>query len=115
MYNLTENQKNILKWIVYQVRSEYLEEDFYYAYSANGGVYYIGKGGKIENSPFLSAGTMKALMASNLIIFEERKEDRFTNYHCTLLGNAYRAVDSNFGENVEDNFFSYFTEPCKYI
>lgn len=117
MYNLTENQKNILIWIVRQVRSGNLPEDFHFIYTGAGKIHYRGKGiGKIEDSPFLSIGIMKALMASNLILFEEKGEE-IVSYRCTLLGNAYRAVDTNFAEEIEDkntqSFISVFGKPNK--
>ena len=116
MYNLTETQKENLKWIVQQVRSGNLSEDFYIFHTMDGKTHVNGRESrKIEDTPYISIGSMRALDTSNLVIFKETKEENHTELHCTLLGNAYKAVDSNFGEKVEVNSSSYlnsaFGEP----
>jgi hypothetical protein len=50
--------------------------------------------------PDLSVGSMKALMESGLLLVEASEG----NVHCTLLGKAYQAVDSDFNEVAEKNY-----------
>ncbi len=94
MYNLTQRQKEIIQWIVQKVREENLSEEFSFVYLASGDIKFVGRGIKdVSNAPFLSEGVMNALMASGLILYN--KSDK-GSVHCTLLGKAYEAVDSNF-------------------
>ncbi len=100
MYNLTSKQKEILQWMVQNVREGNLDEEFTFVYLASGDIRFVGRGVKktMLNVPFLSEGVLSALMTSGLILFSEN--DRNT-IHCTLLGQAYEAVDSNFAETEE--------------
>jgi hypothetical protein len=99
MYNLTSKQKEILQWIVQNVREGNLEEEFTFVYVASGDIHFIGRGAKgVSNPPFISEGVLNALMASELILFSE-SDKHFI--HLTLLGKAYEAVDSNFAKIEE--------------
>jgi hypothetical protein len=96
MYNLTLKQREILQWIVQKVREGYLDEEFYFAYLANGDIRFMGRGAKdTSNHPFISEGVLGALMASGVILVNWSDK---SIVHCTLLGEAYEAVDSNFDE-----------------
>lgn len=93
-YNLTEKQSEMLHWIVQNVRDGKLDEEFTFVYLNNGRIRFMGGTSKvIPNPPFLSEGTLNALMASSLILVN-KNENGWVN--CTLLGKAYEAVDSDF-------------------
>jgi len=100
MYNLTSKQKEILQWIVQNVRAGNFDEEFTFVYLASGDILFRGRGVKKDfgKAPFISEGVLNALMTSGLIIFS--KSDK-SYIHCTLLGKAYEAVDSNFIETDE--------------
>lgn len=94
MYNLTEKQKEILKWIVQKVREGNLSEEFAFVYLGNGDIRFMGRGIKdVSDHPLLTEGVLSALMASELILVDKNDMGLV---HCTLRGNAYKAVDSNF-------------------
>lgn len=100
MYNLTPKQREILQWIVQKVREGNLDEEFSFVYLACGDIRFVGRGAKdVSNHPFLSEGVLDALMASGLILVNTSDKNIV---HCTLLGKAYEAVDSNFDEAVNN-------------
>ncbi len=113
MYNLTPKQREILQWIVQNVRNGNLDEEFTIIRLANGGVLFRSQGaGKLPKMmPDLSNGALKAIMESGLMLVDIVDK----NVHCTLLGKAYEAVDSNFNEAEEkpksSPFNSMFGEP----
>lgn len=102
MYNLTTNQKEMLKWIVKNVREANLDEEFSFVRTLDGGyVFNYGCKREFGSLPNLSVGHLKALMESGLLLVSVSNE---VNINCTLLGKAYEAVDSNFNEIPEKNY-----------
>jgi hypothetical protein len=97
MYNLTEEQKHSLHWIVQKIRSGELGEVFDCVFFIDGKfARFQGKGENINEDVPITENILQALKASELI-FVERKEK--TVLHCALLGDkAYKAIDSNFNE-----------------
>ena len=95
MYNLTEEQKHSLRWIVQKIRGGELGDVFDCVFFLDGKfARFQGKGEYINEDVPITESTLQALKASE-IIFVERKEK--TVLHCGLLGDkAYKAVDSNF-------------------
>jgi hypothetical protein len=106
MYNLTDNQKDILRWLVKQVRNGSLPEEFHILWSDDEKAYifeYIGE--KKEETPIIKMGALDSLAFTNLILCNityETKVGSSGNYQgeknrrCTLLGKAYEAVDTDF-------------------
>ena len=110
-YNLTDKQKNLLRWIVTAVRNSSLEEEFM--------VVWVHGGGHIENyrgeRPELTSGSLDALQSSGMLLCAVRHQGSSSgrSYESsrtvTLLGEAYRAVDSDFA--TPDRSFADFMPP----
>ncbi len=98
MYNLTSKQREIIRWIVQNVREGNLDEEFSFVYLSSGDIRFMGRGAKNDfgKPPLISEGTLGALMTSGVLLY--RKGDTGGYMHCTLLEKAYEAVDSNFTE-----------------
>jgi hypothetical protein len=96
MYNLTTKQREILKWIVKNVREANLDEEFTFVQTLSGAIIFTyGCTKEFSSLPNLSVGSLKALMESGLILVDVSSQ---RDVHCTLLGKAYEAIDSNFDE-----------------
>jgi hypothetical protein len=99
MYNLTELQKETIRWIVKEVRAGNLQEEFSVIRAYTGdSILGFNETEKNNNLPSLSDGTLYALKVSGLIYFKVTTDINVV--HCTLLGDAYKAVDSNFGDLI---------------
>jgi hypothetical protein len=100
VYNLTEDQKESLRWIVQKIRSGDLDDVFSCVFLTRGKfARFEGKGANITEEAPITESVLQALKASELIFIEP--EGR-TVLRCGLLGDkAYKAVDSNF-EEVSD-------------
>lgn len=110
MYNLTDSQKNILRWLVQEVRKGSINEEFkiYWDYSYHSPdqpipqAGFLDYDGELEQSPETTMGVLDALAANNLILCEATFATRNsgssyeTRRRCTLQGRAYEAVDTNF-------------------
>ena len=108
MYNLTDNQREILRWIVEQIRAGNLAEEFLITYSFSG-VSILGLRPFEEKKPEISSGTLQALEFSSLILVQPISQG---TYNVTVLGTAYDAVDSDFGVlAVPDTSFVRHLEP----
>jgi len=97
-YNLTDNQKKIITWIVQEIRSQNLPEEFFVVFTFNG-VSISSYQGKLPLD--ISAGALEALERADLIIFKHLS--RGSEYKCIVLGKAYEAVDSNFGIKINND------------
>jgi len=98
MYNLIDEQKESIRWIVQKIRSGELNEEFNCVLHINGNfARFEGKGEEITEAP-ITEGTLGALKVSELLLVEPK--ERFLR-HCTILEKAYQAVDSDF---VDVNF-----------
>ncbi len=89
-YNLTETHKDVLRWLVQEVRAGRLHEEFLIAWTRSGPVILNYK----DELPDIGRGSIEALAMAGLLI--ARPEGRWRDLHCTLLGQAFDAVDSNF-------------------
>jgi AbiTii-like protein len=100
MYNLTSKHKELLQWVVQNVRAGELNEEFTFVKGGNGDVIFVGHSARNISKPLpdLSTGALQALMGSGLILVEVLEKGKV---HCTLLGKAYEAVDSNFSQTAE--------------
>ena len=108
MYNLTDNQKDLLRWIVRQVRDENLSEDFMVVWHKDG-CSIVGYAGKEDQVPNISKGVLDVLSENGLIFCRPNMASRKSAPHissgstsyessrnCTISGKAYVAVDSDF-------------------
>lgn len=95
-YNLTDNQKKFITWIVQQIRNQNLPEEFFVVFTLNG-VMISDYQGKLP-PPDISAGALEALDKADLIIFKLLSR---AQYKCIVLGKAYEAVDTNFGIQID--------------
>ncbi len=94
-YNLTEGQKNLVRWMVQEVRAGKLPEEFW--------VYWVAETpeGMLveyeEEYPSVTQGALDALAASDLILSQPHfRQHGESSRKCTLMGNAFAAVDSDF-------------------
>src|SRR5262245_40326799 len=93
MYNLTDGQKAILRWLVRQVRAGNLSEDIYIVWTMDG-VAIVDFSGDDSDMPAITNGALDALARNDLLIVQPRgtrHEDRL----CTLTRKAYQAVDDD--------------------
>lgn len=91
---LTEAQKNLLQWLVEQVRAGILtEEEIWFSWSLLGTYDVVDYQGKI---PEIKKQDIDALYSSGLLVCDKGKS--LTDvYKCALTNRAYEAVDSDFG------------------
>jgi uncharacterized protein (TIGR02391 family) len=95
-YNLTEGQKELMRSLVQEVRAGNLPEEFSVLWVAESPVGMIveHEGG---DAPQVTQGALDALTDSNLIISEPHyRSHGESSRTCTLVGNAFAAVDSDF-------------------
>ena len=95
-YNLTEGQKDLLRKIVQEVRTGNLPEEFSVLWVADSpiGIFAEYEG---EHPPPVTQGALDALAHSEMILSEPYfRQHGESSRKCTLLGNAFTAVDSNF-------------------
>jgi hypothetical protein len=107
MYNLTPGQKDLLRWLVRQVRDGNLPEEFIIFWTTYGKDHILGfKGEEGVDIPNLTKGALDALAAADLILCDISYETKVSSSgtrqaetirRCTLLGKAYEVVDSDFG------------------
>ncbi len=94
-YNLTESQKDIVRWMVREVRAGKLPEEFWVYWVSD-----IPEGILAEyegEHPPVTQGGLDALAASDLILSKPHNESHGGGSRkCTVLGNAFAAVDSDF-------------------
>jgi Protein of unknown function (Hypoth_ymh) len=94
MYNLTESQKNLLRWFVEQVKSGNLSEQFHVVWINTPEKFVISElKKKPANSPQITEGALDALVKNELLLQEKSPP---INIRCTLTGRAKEAVDSDF-------------------
>jgi len=96
-YNLTNNQQDLLRWIVEQVRNGSLPEEFVVTWIVD-----APKVGDLQGDgvPSIKPGMLDALAAVGMLVctpFRSPYSDAITDTRCTLTGRAYDAVDTNFG------------------
>jgi len=96
MYNLTSSQQELLRWIVGKVKAKEMPEEFTFMWGLQGGfLHYEGAPGFIP-TPDVTPGALDALASSHLLHIRTEPGDKFGARYCTLSGEAYEAVDSNF-------------------
>lgn len=122
MYNLTDNQKTLLRWLVQEVRAGRLPNEeivIYWIYDQDppqsGISNYHGDDEALEQAPEITIGALDALVADNLILCDATLATKKSGSHyerkwrCTLQGRAYEAVDTEF--NAPDTSFVKYLTP----
>lgn len=121
MYNLTNNQKELVKWLVRTVREGNLTEEFTIAWfsssdSLSPDALINNYSGSEEELPeIITKGALDSLKENELIWCEisyasRREGSQYeSNRRCTLTGKAYEAVDADF--NVPDTSFIKYLTP----
>lgn len=102
-YNLTDNQKKIITWIVQEIRNKTLRERFLVAYVCGAGfeiIDYENYPGRLPR-PQITPIELQALHNAQLILFEPLPREN--DYQCDVLKKAYEAVDSNFGIKINSD------------
>jgi nucleoside phosphorylase len=97
-YNLTESQKDIVRWLVQQTSEGNLPEDLSVTWTQVGALI-LGFKGSRNDIPTIPKTTLMALENAGMIV--KAVSDRGTDWTCTLTGEAYEAVASNFGATEE--------------
>ena len=91
---LTENQKNLLRWIVKEVRAGNLKEDsIWYIRTLTDYGWFDYKGS--DSWPPVTFATFDILEEYGYIKWQQKSQNQ---YKGALRGEAYEAVDSNFAE-----------------
>ena len=99
--NLTNSQKDLIAWIVDEIRNERLPEEFRILWVMGGFELMDYKGDK-GAIPRFSSGMLDALENAGLLLFNKNYRSSLSGgvYEsfrtCTVLGEAYQAVDNDF-------------------
>jgi hypothetical protein len=99
MYNLTDDQKELAKWLFQNVRDGNLDKEFTI-------VWFNGFESKVEirnyrgnpnlNNLNLAQSNFKDLSSEGLISFEQTEAAPYLTWVCNLRGNIYSAVENDF-------------------
>jgi hypothetical protein len=92
-YNITEEQKKVLVWLVKSINSKKISKIFYFTYLLNGQISIDGEALSDLECPPISESTMEILSESRLI-FVGQKGSR--GYPFEIRDRAFKAVESNF-------------------
>lgn len=88
--NLTETQKNLLQWLVKEVRAGKLEEEEIWFIWSYDGASLVGYRGKV---PDVKTASLDALQNNGFLVCAQSNPNQ---YKCALTSQAYEAVNSNF-------------------
>ncbi|WP_223211148.1 hypothetical protein [Microcystis aeruginosa] len=91
---LTENQKNLLRWIVQEVRAGHLKEDSIWYIRTLTDYSWVDYNG-FDSPPYVEFATFDILEEYGYIKWQQKSQHQ---YKGALTGKAYEAVDSNFAE-----------------
>ena len=114
MYNLTDSQKELAKWLVQNVRDGNLNETFKIVFWFNGfdpdmsATIFSYKGNQDINRLNLTQGHLKVLSENDLLSYE-KTPSKDEAWNCTLKGSIYKAVDNDF--NSPDTSFIDYLSP----
>ena len=116
MYNLTNNQKNLARWLVKNVRNGSLDEEFsLHVIKPMDSILpkfmfenYRGTAEELD-SVDVSKGSLRALIDEKLLNYEHIQLPIQEIWHCILTGSIYKAVDNDF--NSPDTSFIDYLSP----
>lgn len=113
MYNLTDNQKTITKWLVQSVKEGKLNEEFEIlwvsSFDGSPEAVLANYNKSQGRPPKITQGTLDALIANELIRGEvESGSQSKTRRRYNLTGRAYEAVDTDFNAS-DTSFIKYLT------
>lgn len=109
-YNLTDKQKDFVKWMVQQVRDDNLSEEFVVVWLSGGAVIQGYKG----DLPEITEGLLDTLVDADMLhcrpSYRSSRSRRTyeSSRICVLKQRAYDAVDSNF-EAPDTSFVTHLT------
>jgi len=129
MYNLTDTQKNLAKWLVQSVRVGHLDEAFkvidWGAMTMQGELQFLMSDYRgLEKDLYdigITRGSLQALVENNLLLCRVTQEEismspfhdiqsyRKETWDCALTGSIYTAVDNDF--NSPDTSFVDYLNP----
>jgi hypothetical protein len=114
MYNLTDSQKNLIRWFVEQVRNDNLTEEFNIAWTNDELFLIDGLKYLVQNQPRITKGVLDILSSNHLLVCKPSFIDLAgtqveSTRNCILTGKAFEAVDSNF--NAPDTSFVNYLTP----
>lgn len=89
-YSLTDNQKDIVRWLVQQVHASRLSEEFVVSWT-NAGTLIVGYTGE-ERPNIITKAALSALEAAGMLVITPQKH----SLSCALTGKAYEAVKNDF-------------------
>jgi hypothetical protein len=109
IYNLTDKQKDLAKWIVGEVRADNLPESFTIDWQFN----QISASKPRYDVKKLGRGELDALAEAKmlLITINYGSNGYESSRRCTLTGLAYHAVDTNFAEEGQTIPVSALAQP----
>jgi hypothetical protein len=102
VYNLTPGQKNLLRWMVSEVRANDLDEEFTVIWVLTGQHCINGFRGDTANSPDITRSALDALKREGLIdcaVNQKQKSNGTiieTSRRCSVTGKGYEAIDTDF-------------------
>jgi hypothetical protein len=97
MYNLTQSQKDLLRSLVEKVKAKEMPEEFTFMWGTEGGFLHFEGAPGFYPTPDVTRGALDALAANELLHIRTNPNDKFSARYCTVTGNAYEAVESDFG------------------
>lgn len=120
MYNLTNNQKDLVRWLVQTVKEGKLTEEFVILWvnslaQPSSKAVIPNYSGSEEELPEITKGALDSLKENELIWCEisyasRRDGSQYeSNRRCTLTGRAYEAVETDF--NAPDTSFIKYLTP----
>ena len=106
-YNLTENQKKLIKLIVEEIKNEKIPEEFWLHWSLDGLRINKYTGDRLsEFQPICTQIALRALEKQELLFIDKKSTSYY--YVCSVTGKAYQAVESNFNE-PDTSFIKHIT------
>jgi hypothetical protein len=113
-YNLTENQKELLRWIIGEIRAGNLDEEFRVVWADRGPIL-VGYHGISSEIPKMTEGALTALANEALLLCRAHSKisdsgsvDELSRT-CEVTCRAYEAVDSDF--SAPDTSFAKYLTP----
>lgn len=110
MYNLTDPQKNLLQWLVKQVKEDNLAEEFRVSFINDTIIRVEPRRVPLVIPLSFTLNALNALASNHFLRFESYLDlaGLMTHYNCELTQKAYEAIDSNFASS-DTSFVKHLT------